>query len=54
MPCDPKVWDVSKLRSLLCWARENQQHEERIDTRRHDTPTVAECESLFALEDTRV
>ena len=57
---DPAIWDVTHLRSLLCWAKESQQHEERWRERvtpeyrvLYHTPSVEECERLFALEDTR-
>jgi hypothetical protein len=59
MPCDPAIWDVTALRRLLCWAKESQHEEQRVRDaapRYHvpyHTPSVNECEQLFALEDTR-
>jgi len=55
MPCDRAIWDVTALRRLLVWARENDKPvnlgvppEYRVVT-----PSVNELESLYRLEDER-
>lgn len=49
------VWDVSRMRRLLCWAKDEQRITEERDATHatHDT-SLDELERMFALEDTRV
>lgn len=63
-PNDPAIWDVTALRRLLCWARENERLANHIGVTVPELREISaqlvkagderqELERLFRLEDTR-